>query len=356
MLKNNRFLELVGTTLPIIQSPMAGAQNHRLAIAVSKAGGLGSLPCAMLSVDDIESELSKYRQESNGPINLNFFCHTPAPTDTSKELAWKQSLAEFYTEHGIDIDTPINAQVRNPFNEVMCQLVEAFKPEVVSFHFGLPEKQLLARVKAAGCIVIASATTVEEAVWLEANGCDAIIAQGVEAGGHRGMFLSDDITTQPGLFALLPQVADAVSLPIIAAGAIADGRGIAAAFTLGANAVQMGTAYLLTNESLVSNLHREAIRNGSDSKTALTNVFSGKPARSLCNRVMDECGPISDDAPAFPNAGAALTPLKTAAEKTGSADFSSLWSGQAAKFSQAVDAETLTKQLFENALQHTTNC
>jgi len=355
VLKNKRFIDLVGITLPIIQSPMAGAQDHRLAIAVSKAGGLGSLPCAMLSTSDIESELSKFRLGSNGPVNLNFFCHKPTPTDASRDQAWKQRMAMFYTEYGIDINAPIATVARNPFNEDTCQLVETFKPEVVSFHFGLPEKQLVARVKAAGCIVLASATTVEEAVWLEANGCDAIIAQGVEAGGHRGMFLSDNIATQPGLFALLPQVADAVSLPIIAAGAIADGRGIAAASALGASAVQMGTAYLLTNESLVSDLHRDALLDGSDNKTALTNVFSGKPARSLCNRVMNECGPMSDVAPAFPTAGAALAPLKAAAEKTGSADFSSLWSGQAAKLSLSGDAETLTKNLFKNSLLHSTS-
>ncbi len=352
MLNNNRFLELVGTALPIIQAPMAGAQDHRLAVAVSKAGGLGSLPCALLGLSEIESELRQFRQGSNGPVNLNFFCHTPLPNDTNKDQAWKQRLSGFYSEHGIDLDTRINSPTRSPFNDAMCQVVEEFKPEIVSFHFGLPEKQLVSRVKAAGCIVMASATTVEEAVWLEANDCDAIIAQGAEAGGHRGMFLSDNIATQPGLFALLPQVADAVSVPIIAAGAVADGRGIAAAFTLGASAVQMGTAYLLTNESLVSDLHRKALQNASDNQTALTNVFTGKPARGLCNRIMNECGPMSDDAPVFPTAGAALAPLKTAAEKMGSSDFSSLWSGQAAKLSQSIDAESLTKQVFASAIKH----
>ena len=345
----------MGTALPIIQSPMAGAQDHRLAIAVSKAGGLGSIPCAMLGINDIETELNTFRQGASGPVNLNFFCHTPSPIDANKEQAWKQRLAHYYTEHAVDIDTPTKAVARKPFNEDTCQLVEALKPEFVSFHFGLPEKTLLARVKTAGCIVMASATTVEEAIWLEANGCDAVIAQGVEAGGHRGMFLNHNIATQPGLFALLPQVADAISVPVIAAGAIADGRGIAAAFTLGASAVQMGTAYLLTDESLVSDLHRVALQNASDNKTALTNVFSGKPARSLCNRVMNECGPISEDAPAFPTAGSALAPLKTVAEKAGSADFSSLWSGQAAIFSQAIDAETLTKQFFDSALRLSTS-
>lgn len=228
-------------------------------------------------------------------------------------------------------------------------MVEDLKPPVVSFHFGLPEESLLERVKATGAVVLSSATTASEARWLADKGCDAIIAQGAEAGGHRGMFLGEDIATQAGTFALVPQVVDAVDVPVIATGGIADGRGIAAAFALGASAVQIGTAYLFTPEATISELHRQALANASDDGTALTNLFSGRPARGLMNRVMREVGPISDKAPAFPTAGGALAPLKSEAEKGGSAGFSSLWSGQAAGLCQDMGAGELTRRLAEDA-------
>ena len=219
----------------------------------------------------------------------------------------------------------------------------------MSFHFGLPHESLMDRVKAAGCVVLSSATTVEEARWLEVRGCDAIVTQGYEAGGHRGMFLNDDISTQAGTMALVPQVVDAVEVPVIAAGGIADGRGIAAAFALGAAGVQIGTAYLFTPESLITGLHRKALRTGRDDGTALTNVFSGRPARSLLNRVMREVGPISDLAPAFPTASGALAPLKAKAEAAGDSSFSSLWSGQAVGLGRELGAGDLTRQLAEEA-------
>jgi nitronate monooxygenase len=349
MFEGNRYLELIGTNLPLIQSPMAGAQDHRLAIAVSKAGGLGSLPCALLDVNAVESELKQFRAACNGPANLNFFCHKPQIATPAQETKWRNTLSSYYAEHNINIDTTTTAPIRNPFDETMCQFVEAHKPEVVSFHFGLPSQKLLNRVKVAGSVVMSSATTVAEAVWLEGNGCDVIIAQGVEAGGHRGMFLNEDVSAQPGLFALLPQVVDAVSVPVVAAGAIADGRGIAAAFTLGASAVQMGTAFLLTDESTISDLHRQALRDANENKTAVTNLFSGRPARSLYNRLMVECGPISNKTPVFPTAGAALAPLKKAAEENDQVDFSSLWSGQAARQCKTGSAQALANDLIEDA-------
>lgn len=233
----------------------------------------------------------------------------------------------------------------------MCEVVEEQKPEVVSFHFGLPEPSLLRRVKASRCLVMSSATTVEEARWLEAQGCDAIIAQGYEAGGHRGMFLTDELSTQVGTLALVPQVVDAVTVPVIAAGGIADGRGIAAAFALGASGVQIGTAYLFTPESLISPLHRAALHAARDDETALTNVFSGRPARGLMNRIMREVGPMSDVAPVFPTAGNALAPLKAKAEAAGVSDFSALWSGQAASLGREMGARDLTRRLAGEALQ-----
>lgn len=349
MWPDRRLLDLLGIELPIIQAPMAGAGGSALAIAVAEAGGLGSLPCAMLDGDKIRAEVGIIRQRTDRPVNLNFFCHQPAEPDPERAAAWKALLAPYYREFGLDEAAEAPAPNRAPFDSAMCGIVEECRPEVVSFHFGLPARPLLERVKAAGAVVLSSATTVAEAHWLEANGCDAIIAQGAEAGGHRGMFLTDEVASQAGTFALAPQVADAVSVPVIAAGGIADGRGVAAAFALGAAGVQVGTAYLFTPESTISDLHRAALRVARDDATALTNVFSGRPARGLVNRVMREVGPMSAEAPAFPTAGGALAPLKAKAEAAGSGDFSSLWSGQAAGLAREMGAGELTRQLAEDA-------
>lgn len=348
---NHRLLELLGIELPIIQAPMAGASGSAMAIAVSAAGGLGSLPCAMLDVANAREEIGVIKQRTLKPLNTNFFCHTPPQPDPDREKAWKLHLAEYYSEFGIDPSVSVPSIGRAPFDERMCEVVEEFKPEVVSFHFGLPDTSLLQRVQAAGSIVLSSATTVEEACWLEDHGCDAIIAQGYEAGGHRGMFLTDTLATQPGTFALVPQVVDAVKVPVVAAGGIADGRGVAAAFALGASGVQVGTAFLFTPESLVTELHRAALVGAREDQTALTNLFSGRPARGIMNRIMREVGPMSDQAPAFPTAGGALAPLKAKAEVSGATDFSALWSGQTARLGREMGAGELTLQLASDAIQ-----
>ena len=349
MWPDRRLLDLLGIELPIIQAPLAGANGSAMAIAVCEAGGLGSLPCAMLDADKARAEIGVIRQQTARPLNVNFFCHQPAAPDAERGAAWKARLASYYRELGLDESAEAPAVNRAPFDEAMCEIVEDLKPEIVSFHFGLPAKPLLDRVKATGAVVLSSATTVEEARWLEANGCDAIIAQGYEAGGHRGMFLTGEIATQVGTFALVPLVVDAVKLPVIATGGIADGRGVAAAFALGAAAAQIGTAYLFTPEALITDLHRAALARARDDGTALTNLFSGRPARGLINRVMREVGPMSDAAPAFPTAGGALAPLKAKAEPAGSSDFSSLWSGQAASLARETTAADLTRQLAEDA-------
>lgn len=351
MWPNRKLIELLGIEVPIIQAPMAGASGSAMAAAVSVAGGLGSLPCAMLSADKIRAELGAIRQHTTYPVNLNFFCHTLLRPDPKQEAAWQARLAVYYEELGLDMSLRPPAAVRAPFDEARCEVIEELNPEVVSFHFGLPEPSLLSRVKAAKCLVMSSATTVAEARWLEAHGCDVIIAQGYEAGGHRGMFLTDDPLSQVGTLALVPQVVDAVSVPVIAAGGIADGRGIAAAFALGASGVQLGTAYLFTPEALISTLHRSALHAASDDHTALTNVFSGRPARGLVNRIMREVGPMSDVAPVFPTAGNALAPLKAEAEASGVTDFSALWSGQSASLGRDMGAGELTRHLAGEALQ-----
>jgi len=348
---DSRLMDLFGIEIPIIQAPMAGANGSALVIASSIAGGLGSLPCAMLDGDKVRAEIGVIRQQTDQPFNANFFCHAPAQPNPAKDTEWKQTLAPYYKELGLDENTEAPSVNRAPFDDAMCEIVEDLKPNVVSFHFGLPEQSLLDRVKATGAKVISSATTAKEAAWLEENGCDAIIAQGYEAGGHRGMFLTDILTSQPGTMALVPQVVDAVSIPVIAAGGIADGRGIAAAFALGAAGVQIGTAYLFTPESLVTDLHRAALKAAHDDETALTNLFSGRPARGIVNRVMREIGPISEAAPDFPTAGGAVAPLKAAAEADGNTDFTSLWSGQAAALGLEMGATELTRKLAEDALE-----
>ncbi len=350
MWPDRRLLDLLNIEIPIVQAPMAGANGSAMVIQASAAGGLGSLPCAMLDADKMRAELGVIRQQTANAINVNFFCHTPPELNPARDAHWKARLAEYYVELGLDPNASAPAVNRAPFDDAMCAIVEEVRPEVVSFHFGLPEKALLDRVKAAGCAVLSSATTVDEARWLEDRGCDAIIAQGYEAGGHRGIFLTDLVSTQAGTMALVPQVVDAVSVPVIAAGGIAEGRGIAAAFALGASGVQIGTAYLFTPESLVSDMHRAALRNTKDDQTALTNLFSGRPARGIMNRVMREVGPISDSPSAFPTAGGALALLKAKAEAQGSTDFTSLWSGQAASLGREMGAAELTRQLADDAL------
>jgi nitronate monooxygenase len=343
---DTRILDMLGIDVPIIQAPMAGATTAAMVIAVNNAGALGSMPAAALTIDQLREALTTIRQASSRPINVNFFCHQPPAADEARDKRWKALLEPYYRELGADFEAPTPVSNRAPFNEAACQVVEAFRPEVVSFHFGLPEKSLLERVKATGAKVLSSATTVEEAIWLEQHGCDAIIAMGIEAGGHRGLFLSDDLNTQIGLFALLPQIVDAVSVPVIAAGGIGDARGIVAAFALGASAVQIGTAYLFTPEANITASHHHALHNAQASETALTNLFTGRPARGIVNRVMRDLGAINPAAPAFPTSGGALIPLKTKDE----AGFSNLWSGQALRLGKDTSTYELTRELAEQAL------
>ena len=337
--------QFLGIELPIIQAPMAGVQAGALAIAVSNAGGLGSLPCAMLSVEGLRAELGKIQAATRRPYNVNFFCHVPPPPSEEREAAWRRSLAPYFAELAIDPAKIAAGPGRAPFTEEAAAVLEVFRPAVVSFHFGLPGAALVERVKRTGAKVISSATTVDEARWLEAHGADAVIAQGLEAGGHRGMFLTEDLSTQAGTFALLPQIVRAVKVPVIAAGGICDARGVAAALALGAAGVQVGTAYLLCPEATTSALHRAALKSDAARHTAVTNLFTGRPARGIVNRLIRERGPISADVPAFPLATAAIASLRAKAEGAGSGDFSPLWSGQNATGCREMPAGELTRAL-----------
>ncbi|MBL8372617.1 MAG: nitronate monooxygenase [Burkholderiaceae bacterium] len=335
---------LLGTEFPLIQAPMAGAQGSALALAVSGAGALGSLPAAMLTPYALRAELAVLAA-SGRPCNVNFFCHTPPEPDAAREAAWRATLAPYYAELGLDIAAVPAGAGRAPFSADLADLIAPFRPPVVSFHFGLPAPALLARVKAWGATVLSSATTVDEAVWLQAHGADAVIAQGLEAGGHRGHFLRHDLSEQMGTFALLPQVVRAVSVPVIAAGGIADAAAVRAARALGAAGVQVGTAYLCCPEATTTALHRAALHSDAARHTALTNVFTGRPARGIVNRVMRELGSLSAAAPEFPLATAAMAPLRAGFEARGSADFSPLWAGQNTRGCCAVPAAELTRAL-----------
>jgi nitronate monooxygenase len=341
----NTLTKLLGTELPIIQAPMAGVQGSALAIAVSNAGALGSLPCAMLGVDAMRRELAAIRAQTAKPFNVNFFCHAQPAPDARREALWRTVLSRYFSEFGIDVNAPPPGPGRLPFSAEAADALAEFKPAVVSFHFGLPSAELLARVRSWGAKILSSATTVDEARWLEAHGVDAVIAQGLEAGGHRGIFLSEDLGTQLGTFALVPQIAKAVKVPIIAAGGIADAKGIAAAMALGAAGAQIGTAYLLFPEATTSAVHRTALKSDAVRVTALTNLFTGRPARGIVNRIMRELGPINPTAPAFPLATAAVAPLRAKAESQGSGDFSPLWCGQNASGCKEVPAAQLTREL-----------
>lgn len=340
-----RLQDLLGTALPLIQAPMAGVQLSALAIASSNAGALGSLPCAMLTPQTMRDELGKIRAQTEKPYNLNFFVHVPPAPDAGREARWRAALAPYYREFGIDPASIAAGPGRAPFSAEAANLIEEFRPAVVSFHFGLPPPDLVARVKSMGAKVLASATTVDEARWLEARGADAIIAQGVEAGGHRGIFLGDDLATQVGTFALVPQVVAAVKVPVIAAGGIADARGVAAAMALGAAGVQVGTAFLLCPEATTSAVHRAALKSEAARHTALTNLFTGRPARGIVNRIMKDLGAISSAPPEFPLATSAIAPLRAKAEASGSGDFSPLWSGQNASGCKEAPAAQLVREL-----------
>jgi nitronate monooxygenase len=338
---DRRLLDLFGIEHPILQAPMAGASSTPMAIATSEAGGLGAVAAAMLTPEGLQKELQLVQQATARPVNVNFFVHQPPVADGAREAAWRSRLAPYYREFGLAADAGAGGPARAPFNAALCDVIVEYKPKVVSFHFGLPDGTLVQRLKAASVVVIGSATSAEEARWLEARGCDAVIAQGAEAGGHRGMFLNDDISRQAGTMALVPQVVDAVKVPVIAAGGIGDGRGIAAALALGAAGVQIGTGFLLSPEAKTVALHRAALKQAHDNSTALTNVFTGRPARGIVNRYVGEVGPMCPDAPAFPLAAGAAYPLRAAAEAKGSSEFMPLWSGQAPSLARELPTSAL---------------
>jgi nitronate monooxygenase len=339
------FLAMTGARLPLVQAPMANFAGRELAISTIRAGGVGSLACATLSPGTVVAEVAAIRAAADGPLNLNFFCHTPGPEPDETE--WRRILAPFYASEGVAPPTTA-PPLRRPFDAAMAEAVEAARPDIVSFHFGMPDGALVARMKAAGALIFGNATNILEAQHLFACNCDAIIAQGAEAGGHAGHFLRGHLPI--GLIALVPQIAEEVGLPVIAAGGIAHSRAASAAIELGAAAVQCGTAYLRTPEAWTSAAHRKRLEAASGMDTVFTNLFSGGLARGLRNRLTEELGPVNQAAPPFPYASAALAPLRAKAEGDGRGDYSPLWAGQGVSFTRAEPAASVTERLGTAAL------
>lgn len=339
--------DILKSRLPLIQAPMAGAQDSTLAVAVSASGALGSIPAAMLTPAALRSEISTVRQATTAAFNVNFFCHEECTADEVADRRWRAMLLRYYEELDVDPLAIATTPARRPFSDEMADVVEELRPPVVSFHFGLPSEHLLDRVRRSGASILSTATTVAEARWLEARGVDAVIAQGSEAGGHRGMFLTEDVTTQLTTFVLVPQIVDAVRIAVIATGGIADARTVAAALRLGAAAVQVGTAFLLCAEATTSPLHRAALQSDAARHTAITNVLTGRPARGIVNRMMDELGALRTDVPSFPHAAAAIAPLRAAGEKARRGDFSTLWAGENAPLCRSISASAVVRELME---------
>jgi nitronate monooxygenase len=342
-------VDLLQIEVPIIQAPMAGSATPALAAAVSNAGGLGSLGCGTMSRDVLAARAAELRGATNRPFNLNFFAHAAPRPDPETDARTRARVAPFYEELGLGAPPAAAEAPFAAFGDEILALLLDIRPAVVSFHFGLPGTDAVAALKEAGCRVLSSATTVAEARALEAAGADAVIAQGWEAGGHRGTFEVSVEDVGVGTLALVPQVVDAVEVPVIAAGGIADGRGIAAAFALGASGVQMGTAFLSCPEAEVGEAHRAALTHARDDDTRLTRAFSGRPARARNTRYMgamaEEKGPLPD----FPAMYAFSGPLEKAGPAAGTQDFQFLLYGQAAALNRALPAADLVRTLVEEA-------
>jgi nitronate monooxygenase len=323
--------ELLGIEHPILQAPMASAATPALAAAVSEAGGLGALGSSLLSVDELHKQTAELRELTQRPFQLNFFCHEPPEVSGDIADRAREYFAPLYDELGLG-DPPQPSAPAVEFDEARLEAVLELRPPVVSFHFGLPSREVMETIKAAGLRVLASATTVAEARHLEEHGVDAVVAQGAEAGGHRGSFLVEGDDGPVGTLALVPQVVDAVGVPVIAAGGIADGRGLAAVLALGAGAAQIGTAFLPCPESGISPGYRDALRNAQADGTIVTRAVSGRPARALMNRMTRELTGVLP----YP-AQLSLTAPLSASEAAGP-EFQAMWSGQSAALASETPA------------------
>lgn len=336
---------------PLLQAPMGGESTPELAIAVGNAGGLGGLGCSYMSNDVLSDNVEQIREGTSAPFNLNFFAHPLPEADAGVYAQTRERIAPFYAELGIEeFPEPLIAPCET-FNQSRLECMLDLRPAVVSFHFGLPDMEMVRALQDVGIMVISSATTVAEARWLDAAGIDAIIAQGWEAGGHRGTFHLAWEDFGVGGMALIPQVVDAVEAPVIATGGIGDGRGIAAAMVLGASAVQLGSAFLSCPEANIPAAWRKAMRTTSDDATRLTTAFSGRPARAMNNRYIETMAQSRHRVPDYPTMYSFSDPLSEAGEEAGKTGFEFYLWGQAAALNRECPAAELMDLLIDEAQQ-----
>jgi nitronate monooxygenase len=347
MWQDTRLTELLGLEVPIIQAPMLGSTTPALAAAVSNAGGLGSIGGAAMTADQVKGLGAELRALSNGAFNLNFFAHRAPKRDEAARRRAADRLEPWYARFELGAPPVDLKEPWPPFGEAVLEALLVLAPPVVSFHFGLPEGNAVARLQATGSRVICTATTVAEARSLEADGVDAIIAQGWEAGGHRGAFEIEGDDVGVGLMSLLPQMVDAVAVPVIAAGGIADGRGIAAALMLGASGVQMGTAFLSCPETNIPDIHRRGLAEATDESTRLTRAHSGRPARGRNTRYFAEMAKHAPALPEFPLMYSLSAPLRSAEDTDQSLDFQFLLYGQSAPMGRSLPASELMARLVD---------
>ncbi len=340
MWSRNAFAERLNLEWPILQAPMGELSTPALAASVSNAGGLGGLGMWEFSAEEAERRIAGFRQQSGGSLNVNYPLWEDPGDLTGVGMAMRERVQALYDAKDMGpLPTPeAPSGVVDPEHLAMLQDT---KPEVVSFHFGLPDRDTVQAIKAAGIFILCSATTVAEARRLEASGVDCVIAQGTEAGGHRGTFLGVNIGMQPSLFALLPQVVDAVGVPVVAAGGISDGRAIAAAFMLGASGVQLGTAFLRCEEAAVPDAYRAALDTTEDASTMITDVVTGRPARIIKNRLIDELTDSAAEPLPFPAQWSLTFPL----EASGDRDVTGLLAGQAVALTRDMPAADLVRTL-----------
>lgn len=340
---DTRLRDLLNIDHPIVQAPMAGASSPDMAIAAASAGALGSLGCALQSPDQFIADATAARAGTNRALNYNFFVHKPPMDDPAKTAAVIGRLRPWYDMLGLG-EPAAPRETHLTFNQDMCDVLLDHPPNVVSFHFGLPDKALVHQLKAKGCTILSSATSAAEARWLEQNGADAIIAQGYEAGGHNGWFLPRNGADVAGTMALVPRIVDAVSVPVIAAGGIADGRGIAAALMLGAAGVQIGTAFLATPECRSHDVHKDAVIDATGDDTMQTTAFSGRAARTITNDYAREMAQLAD-LPDFPLMNSATAPIRAATAKDGTGAAFALWAGQAVGLARAETTTEVVERL-----------
>lgn len=341
MWHDNRLCELFEIDHPIIQAPMAGATTPEMVSSASNAGALGSHGCAMHSKDQFLADMAEIKKQTSRSVNVNFFVHK-SPQNMSGDTV-NEALKAWYNKFEIET-IPAAVETNFPFDQEMCDAVCSVSPKVASFHFGLPDATLINQLKAEGIKILSSATSVKEALWLEENGADAIIAQGFEAGGHSGWFLPRNGADLTGTMALVPRVVDAVSVPVIAAGGIADGRGIAASLMLSAEGVQIGTAFVTTQESCANAVHKNSLLDASGDDTMYSRAFSGRLARTVVNEYANSMESVKD-LPDFPIMNTITAPIKNASLMQDKPDAVALWSGQAAGLNRNTTTENLISTL-----------